>query len=68
MAALLHLVSPRGASSASDTARLDSRVQVTLSGQLTVRSILVCNWLQDECGRLSCNWELELPESPIPPG
>lgn len=68
MAAFLHLAPPRGAVTAADTvARLRHNVQATLNQRAGARPTLVCHWTQDADGRLSCHWDIEPPDIPIPP-
>jgi hypothetical protein len=68
MAAFLETAPLRGATTAADAiARLHRAVQATLDGQAGVRPTLVCHWLQDADGRLSCDWEIAAPDVPIPP-
>jgi hypothetical protein len=69
MAAFLHLAPPRGAVTAADdtVARLRRDVQATLNQQANTRPTLACHWTQDADGRLSCHWEIEAPDIPIPP-
>ncbi len=47
--------------------KLDRAVQASLSQPKGVRPTLVCRWLQDADGRLSCYWDIDLPDLPIPP-
>ena len=68
MAAFLNIAPRHGASTAAETiARLNRAVEATLSRQAHGRPTLVCHWLQDADGRLSCHWDVELPDIPIPP-
>lgn len=68
MAAFLQFAPVRGATNAADTiARLHRTVQATLDQQTRTRPPLVCHWLQDVDGRLSCHWEIELPDIPVAP-
>ena len=68
MAAFLKNAPPRGASTAAESiVRLNHTVAATLSRQASARPTLVCHWLQDAGGRLSCYWDVELPDIPIPP-
>jgi hypothetical protein len=62
MAALLKFAPAHGILTAAETiARLSTAVQASLSRQADARPTLVCRWLQDADGRLSCHWEFEVP-------
>jgi hypothetical protein len=69
MAALLQIAPVRGATTAADTIALLLRdVQsAVLRQQAAGRPTLTCLWTQDADGRLSCHWEIELPDIPVPP-
>jgi hypothetical protein len=69
MAAFLDIAPPYGAANAADTIeRLDRTIRITLALRQEARPTLVCRWLQDADGRLSCYWEVDLPiDIPIPP-
>jgi hypothetical protein len=36
-------------------------IEETLKQQPAIRPVLLCRWLQDANGRLSCYWEVALP-------
>ena len=64
MAALLDIAPVRGVLSADRTiVQLKREVAATLRR----RPVLVCHWHQDADGRLSCQWDPELPDIPVPP-
>jgi hypothetical protein len=69
MAAFLDLRPAREAVGAADIiAALKHDIAATLSRQQAARPVLLCCWLQDPDGRLSCHWEIEPAASiPIPP-
>ena len=68
MAALLHFAPPRGATTAARTiARLNDAIDATLRRQAQARPKLICCWTQDADGRLSCHWDIEPSDIPIPP-
>jgi hypothetical protein len=69
MAAFLDFRPAGGAVGAANTiASLKHAIAATLSQHSAARPVLVCHWLQDADGRLSCHWEIEPPASiPIPP-
>jgi len=69
MAAFLDLRPTGGAvGAATIIAALKHAIEATLSRQQATRPVLLCHWLQDPDGRLSCHWEIEPPTSiPIPP-
>jgi hypothetical protein len=65
MAALLHFPLARGAVGAANTiTTLKRDVAASLDRLQAARPVLVCHWLQDADGRLSCYWEIELPAHP----
>jgi hypothetical protein len=68
MAAFLETTPLFGATTGADAmARLHRAVQTTLDRQAGARPTLVCHWLQDADGRLSCHWEIAAPDIPVPP-
>jgi hypothetical protein len=68
MAALLNTASARGAKTADNTiAQLKRAVSATVRQQAQQRPMLACHWLQAANGRLYCQWDLEVPDIPIPP-
>ena len=69
MAAFLDLCPAGGVvGAATIIAALKRHIALTLSQQQATRPVLLCHWLQDPDGRLSCHWEIEPPTSiPIPP-
>jgi len=69
MAALLHLRPDGGAVGAANiVAALKHDIAATLSRQQAARPVLLCRWLQDPDGCLSCHWEIEPAASiPTPP-
>ncbi len=68
MAALLKFAPRHGVSTTTETiVRLNRAVEATLSRQAHGRPTLVCHWTQDADGRLSCHWDSEPPDIPIPP-
>jgi hypothetical protein len=69
MAAFLDLRPASGAVGAANiVAALKRDIAATLSRQQVARPVLLCHWLQDPDGRLSCHWEIEPPASiPTPP-
>ncbi len=68
MAALLHLRPASAVGAANAVAALKRDIAATLSQQQAARPVLLCRWLQDADGHLSCHWEIE-PRTciPIPP-
>jgi hypothetical protein len=77
MAALLKFAPIHGALTTAETiARLEAGVRVALHRQPARHPTLVCRWIQDASGRLSCHWECSwehprepsvLADIPIPP-
>ena len=68
MAALLKIRPAHGALTAANAiARLNNDVVATLHQRAQVRPTLVCHWQQGADGHLSCHWEIEHPDVPIPP-
>jgi hypothetical protein len=68
MVAFLKIRPWHGALTAAETiARLNDTVAVTLRRQAQRRLRLVCHWQQDANGRLSCRWDIEPPNVPVPP-
>jgi hypothetical protein len=68
MAALLKNRPAHGAMAAAQIiARLNHVVAASLIHQANGRPTLVCHWTQDADGRLSCHWDIEPPDIPIPP-
>jgi hypothetical protein len=68
MAALLKFSPAQGASTTAEAiAQLKDVVRATLHPQMRGRPVLVCRWLEDADGRLSCHWEIEVPNVSIPP-
>ena len=69
MAALLQTAPIQGATiSADPITRLRRRVQAAVRRQQAIgRPTLICHWVQDADGRLSCQWEIEFPDIPVPP-
>jgi hypothetical protein len=69
MAAFLDIAPSCGAPIAADTVvRLNRSIRIALARRQEARPTLVCRWLQDADGRLSCYWEVDLPiDIPIPP-
>jgi hypothetical protein len=58
MAAFLKIRPGHGALTAAET---------ILRRQACGRPTLVCHWQQDAHGRLSCHWDIERPDRPVPP-
>ncbi len=68
MAVLLHFAPTHGASvAARTTARLNDAIDATLRLRARARPQLVCFWTQNVDGRLSCYWDIEPADIPIPP-
>ncbi len=68
MAALLKIAPVHGASAAAETiGRLNRALEASLCRQAQARPTLACRWQQDAHGRLSCYWEIDLPDIPVPP-
>jgi hypothetical protein len=66
MAVLLHHPPAGGAHA---VAVLKRDIAATLSQQQLARPVLLCHWLQDADGRLSCHWEIApAARIPIHPG
>ena len=68
MVALLNTAPARGAPTADATiVQLKHEVAETVRPQAQWRPVLACRWQQDADGRLFCEWDLELPNIPVPP-
>jgi hypothetical protein len=68
MAALLKFTTTHGRSTATETIRrLNCGIEATLRRQAHERPTLVCRWQQGADGHLSCYWDIEVPDIPIPP-
>jgi hypothetical protein len=68
MAAFLKIRPAHGAMTAAVMiARLDRADAAIPRRQAQPRPTLVCRWQQDADGRLSCRWDIEPPDVPVPP-
>jgi len=68
MAAFLKFAPAHGVLTATETiAQLNRGVSAVLRQHAHGRPKLVCNWQHDADGRLTCHWEFEPPDIPVPP-
>ena len=68
MAAFLKIRPGHGALMTAEViARLNRADAANLCRRANGRPTLVCHWEQDADGRLSCHWDIEPPNVPVPP-